>query len=148
MLSFCRSLLLSIYGYMVFRKKVKVHGFFTIMNPRNVQIGEHLSINHGVFIQGRNKIILGDNVTLSPCCMLLDSGYNLEDIRDCKPCKRHIDATITIGNGVWIGASAIILPGVSIGDNSVVGAGSVVTKSFPSRLVIAGNPAKILREIQ
>jgi maltose O-acetyltransferase len=54
---------------------------------------------------------------------------------------------ITIGNNVWISANATICPGVTIGDNVVVGAGAVVTKSFPSNVVIAGVPAKIIRQI-
>ena len=55
---------------------------------------------------------------------------------------------IAIGNNVWIGGGAIILPGVTLGDNVVVGAGSVVTKSFPNNVAIAGNPARIIKEIE
>lgn len=54
---------------------------------------------------------------------------------------------ITIGNNVWIGGSATILPGVSIGDNAVVGAGSVVTRDVAPNTVVAGNPAKVIRQI-
>ena len=54
---------------------------------------------------------------------------------------------MTIGDNVWIGGNAVILPGVTLGDNVVVGAGAVVTKSFPSNVAIAGNPAKVIKEI-
>ena len=54
---------------------------------------------------------------------------------------------MNIGNNVWIGASAILLPGITIGDNSVIGAGSVVTKDIPANVVAVGNPCKVLREI-
>ena len=54
---------------------------------------------------------------------------------------------VTIGDSVWIGGSAILLPGVKIGDKSVVGAGAVVTKDVPANVVVAGNPAKIIRTI-
>ncbi|HON93628.1 MAG TPA: acyltransferase [Sedimentisphaerales bacterium] len=147
MMAFALRLLLTLYGYKVFHKKVRVHGFFKVMNPRNVQIGDNLSINHGVFIQARNKICLGNNVTLSPYCMLLDSGLNVDDIWKSRDYARHIDGTIIIGDGVWIGGGAIVLSGVSIGPHSVVGAGSVVTKSFPEGVVIAGNPARVIREV-
>lgn len=54
---------------------------------------------------------------------------------------------ITIGNNVWIGGSAIVVPGVTLGDNVVVAAGAVVTKSFPDNVVIGGNPARVIKEI-
>jgi acetyltransferase-like isoleucine patch superfamily enzyme len=142
-----RRLVLSLYGYIIFRKRVRVHGFFKVLNAANVQIGKNVSINHGVFIQGRNRIILGDNVTLSPYCMLFDSGLDIEDIHGKQVPVRHVDSTITIENGVWIGGGAIVLPGVSIGANSIVGAGSVVTRSVPPSVIIAGNPARIIREM-
>jgi maltose O-acetyltransferase len=61
------------------------------------------------------------------------------------PKHYELGAPVTIGNDCWIGGRAIICPGVSIGDNVVVGAGSVVTKDVPSNVVVGGNPAKILR---
>ncbi len=143
-----RKVILFIYGYVIFRKKIRVHGFFKVENPSNVVIGDRLGINHGVFIQARNKIVLGNNVTLSPYSVLIDAGLDFEySNSSLGRKKKHIESIIVIGDNVWIGAGAIILPGVTIGDNCVVGAGSVVTRSFPSNLVIAGNPAREIRKI-
>lgn len=61
---------------------------------------------------------------------------------------KTIGAKINIGNNVWIGAGAIVLPGVTISDNSIIGAGSVVTKDVPRNCVVAGNPAKIIKIIK
>jgi len=139
--------LLNIYGWLIFKKKVRVHGLFVVGNRKNIKIGENVAINSGVFIQGHSCIDVGDDVVLSPRCMLLDSGLQIEGICKAKPRKPHIRTSIKIGNNVWIGAGAIILPGVSVGDNCVVGAGSVVTKDVPPSAVMAGNPARIIRDL-
>ena len=59
----------------------------------------------------------------------------------------HYSLPIRIGNGVWVGANSVILPGVTIGDNAVIGAGSIVTKDIPANVVAVGNPCKVMREI-
>ena len=147
MFSYLHKAALTIYGYYIFRKKIRVHGLFVVGNRRNVRVGRNLAINYGVYIQGHNSVCIGYNVVLSPHSMILDSGLKFSDITNKKERKQHIEETINIGNNVWIGAGAIILPGVSLGDNSVVGAGSVVTKSVPSYSLVVGNPAKVLRKI-
>lgn len=58
------------------------------------------------------------------------------------------DAPITIGDDCWLGGSVIVLPGVTIGDNVIVGAGSIVTKDLPSNTVVAGNPARVIRKLE
>ena len=136
-----------IYGFLIFRKPVRIHGLFKVGNRSNITIGNNLAINYGVYIQGHSKVIIGNNVVLSPRCMLLDSGLNIQDIENARIRKEHIKGGIHIGNNVWVGANAIILPGVVIGDNSIVGAGSVVTKTFPPNVIIAGNPAKIIKRL-
>ena len=83
---------------------------------------------------------------LAPNVGIYTAGHPLNSKR------RHIDLIefaheINIGSNVWIGADVIILPGVSIGDNTVIGAGSVVTKNIPSNVLAVGNPCKVIREI-
>ena len=147
MVSIIHRFALTIYGILVFHRRVRVHGFFVVGNPKNVTVGTNVAINHGVYIQGHGCVIIGDNVVLSPRCIILDSGLSIDDVTCQKERKGHIKTMTAIGNNVWIGAGAIILPGVSLGDNCIVGAGSVVTKSFPSSSVVAGNPARVLREV-
>ncbi len=143
-----RKLALTVYGFLVFRKRVRVHGFFVVGNAKNVTIGRNVAVNHGVYIQGHDCVTIGDNVVLSPRCMILDSGLSVDDVSLGKERKEHIKTMTNIGHNVWVGAGAIILPGVSLGDNCVVGAGSVVTRSFPASSLVAGNPARVLRELQ
>lgn len=127
-------------AFLVFRKRVYAHGNFKVANRRNVTIGEKCSINSGVFILGRCRIRIGNRVTLSAGSMLLDSGLDLASWQ-----RLHIDGFITIEDDVWIGAGAIILPNVVLGQGCVIGAGSVVTKSVPRNCLYAGNPARLVR---
>ena len=123
-----------------------VHGKIKIVNKKNVKIGSGCSINEGVVIQGDYKIVIGNNVVLSTGVMILDAGLDFSILTN--KCRRvHIGKKTVIGNNNWIAAGAIILPGVTLGDNVLVGAGSVVTKSFGSNCIIAGNPAKLIQKL-
>lgn len=132
---------LQIKGYLVFKRKVGILGNFIVVNPRNVVIGVHCGINHGVFILGANRIEIGSYVILSARCMLIDSGLELKNYVHID-FPKHSSNSIKIGDGAWIGAGAIILPGVTVGKKSVVGAGSIVTKDVPAFTIVAGNPAR------
>jgi len=94
----------------------------------------------GCYIQAYNGIHFGEGVIFAPGVKIISANHsseNIEEYCDAEPIK--------IGSNVWLAANVIILPGVSIGNNSIVGAGSVVTKSFPENVIIAGNPASIIR---
>lgn len=112
----------------------------------NIHIGENFFANFNLTILDETEVRFGDNVLVGPnvsiytACHPLDVDERNKLIEWAEP--------VTIGNNVWIGGSAVILPGVTIGDNVVVGAGSVVTKGvYPSNVVIAGNPAKIIKQL-
>lgn len=96
----------------------------------------------GSYIQAINGIVIGGNVRLGPGVKIISANHNLYnyDVHDSKK-------PIIIGNNCWIGANSVILPGIELGEHVIVGAGSVVTKSFESNCVIAGNPAKKIRDI-
>jgi acetyltransferase-like isoleucine patch superfamily enzyme len=126
--------------------RVHVHGNFTAITPRNIRIGNNVAINHGVFLLGHTGITIGDNVVLSARCMLVDGGLVLDNSTPTAD-RAHTGAPIVLENGAWIGAAALILGGVTVGKNGVVGAGSVVTSDVPPNCVVAGNPARIIRRV-
>jgi acetyltransferase-like isoleucine patch superfamily enzyme len=136
-----------LYGIAITRNlSIRPGGFFRIVNPRNVKIGKRCRLNRGVLISGHNKVVIEDDVVISARSMLLDSGLDVTRIATDDRCK-HIDSFIVIKKCAWIGAGSIILPGVTIGEYSVVGAGSVVTKDVEPYTLVAGNPAHFIKNI-
>ena len=140
-------IILQLYGFLIFKKKVPVLGFFKVENPKNVEIGDNVGINYGVYILGHNKIKIGNNVVLSARCMLIDTGLDVERFANEFPVP-HIDGEIIIEDYAWIGAGAIILPNVRVGERSIVAAGAVVTEDVPPYSVVAGNPAKVIKYLR
>lgn len=109
----------------------------------DVKFGENSHIGINTIVIG--PITIGRNVNIAQNCFLSGENHKYEDV-SISLVKQGFDIKpIIIGNDVWIGASSIILPGVEIGDNSIVGAGSVVTKSVSDYSVVVGNPARIVK---
>lgn len=106
-----------------------------------VKIGKNVIVMNGCLMMAAGGITIGDETQIAANVQLISNNHDLEDrnVITCKPIK--------IGRRVWIGAGATILPGVIIGDNSVVGAGSVVTKEVPANTIVAGNPARFIKNI-
>lgn len=109
----------------------------------NIHLGKHVFINSGCRFQDQGGITIGDGSLIGHNVVLATLNHNLN------PAKRAnlLPAPIKIGKGVWIGSNSTVLPGVSIGDNAVIGAGSVVTRDIQPNAIAAGNPAKIKRFI-
>ena len=128
-------------------KKVDVST--TVFTPFNTNFGKHICIgknvfiNHGCTFLDLGGIIIEDDVLIGPNVQLITENHPI------KPTERNalVLDKIIIQKNAWIGAGAIILPGVTIGENSVVAAGSVVTKDVAMNTVVAGVPAKIIKEL-
>ena len=109
----------------------------------NIEVGENFYTNYDVVILDVCKVTIGDNCLIAPQVGIYTACHPLE--RRIRASGLEFGKPVTIGNDCWIGGRAVINPGVTLGDNVIVGSGSVVTKSFPSDVVIAGNPAKIIK---
>lgn len=111
----------------------------------NIEIGENFYCNHFTVMLDAAKITFGNNVFIAPNCGFYTAGHAL----DVEQRNQGLEVAlpITVGNNVWIGGGVSVLPGVSIGDDTIIGAGSVVTKDIPSGVIAAGNPCRVIREI-
>lgn len=111
----------------------------------NIKAGKNFFMNYGCCILDVAQVSIGDNVMFAPNVQLYSATHPIE--ANSRNSGKELGKPISIGNNVWVGGNSTICPGVTLGDNVVVGAGSVVTKSFPDDVVIAGNPAKIIKTI-
>lgn len=135
---------LNIYG----KKHVILRGVPKILYGNKIKFGKNVRINDSVFLHATNGIVIGDNTTLSYGAMLITESYDLTDWESYSN-RHHSGAAIIIGKNVWVCAGVTILPGVTIADNIVIGAGSVVTKNLTQdKSLYAGNPAKFIKRLE
>ena len=109
--------------------------------PWNLEIGKHVAIDDGVNLYSVDRIRIGTKVAISREVFICTASHDIT-----QPNRPLITAPITICDGVWIGARAIILPGVTIGEGAVVAAGAVVTKDVEAFTVVGGNPARFIKK--
>lgn len=110
---------------------------------RNIKLGKNVFINHACTFMDRGGITIEDDTKIGPKANLITSNHPLDPDRR----KELISTPIWIKKNVWIGAAATILPGVTVGENSVIAAAAVVTQDVPSNTVVAGVPAKVIRTL-
>lgn len=111
----------------------------------NIHLGARTYFNVNVTILDCAPVTIGSDVKFGPSVQLYTAGHSLDPLARAQ--GEEFALPITIGNKVWIGGSAIVLPGVTIGHNSVIGAGAVVTKDVPDNAIAAGNPARVMRTL-
>lgn len=122
-------------------KGSRIHIGARFYNPANIRIGQDSIIGDRVFLDGREKLIIGDHVDIASEVMVINSEHNInsEDFH-------AISASVEIGDYVFIGPRVIILPGVKIGKGAVVAAGAVVTKDVRDYAIVGGVPADVIGE--
>lgn len=117
----------------------------SLARGKTVHIGKGTYINSGLTLVDDYEIYIGEDCLLATNVTICTTGHPVHP--ELRPHGEMYSFPVKIGNGVWVGAGAIILPGVTIGDHAVIGAGSVVTKDIPANVVAVGNPCRVLREI-
>lgn len=132
----------------LFQKQIDIMGIepnFYCDYGFNISLGKNFYSNHNLVILDANKVEFGENVFIGPNCGFYTSGHPLDyetrnkGLEYAKPIK--------VGDNVWIGGNVCVMPGVTIGNNVVIGAGSVVIRNIPSNVVAVGNPAKIVKKL-
>lgn len=119
---------------------------FRCIYGQSTHIGNHTYLNFHCAILDNGGVRIGDHVMVGPYVQIYTAAHPVQAsprIQGWETAK-----AIAIEDNVWIGGGAILLPGVTVGKNSVVGAGAVVTRSVPSDVIVAGNPARVIREIE
>ncbi len=127
-------------------RRVKFMVHYTSIVSGDIKMGKNVAryfANSGsCYIQGINGIIIGDNTMFAPGVKIISANHSREDFN-----KHDKGPPVKIGSNCWLGTNAVVLPGVTLEDNVIVGAGSVVTKSFPGNVVLGGIPARIIKEL-
>lgn len=112
---------------------------------KNIEVGDNFMANYNCVILDVGKVIIGKNVMFGPNVSIFTAGHPLHP--DSRNSGYEYGIEITIGDSVWIGGNSVVNPGVNIGENSVIGSGSVVTRDIPANVVAAGNPCRVIRPI-
>lgn len=111
----------------------------------HVHMGKCVYANYNLTLVDDTHIYIGDNVMFGPNVVIATAGHPIHPA--LRAAEYQYNFPVRIGNNCWLGAGVLVVPGVTIGDNVVIGAGSVVTKDIPDNVVAVGNPCRILREV-
>lgn len=119
--------------------------FYANFGGYNCHLGDNVYINFNLTMVDDTNIYIGSNTMIGPNVTIATAGHPI--LPELREKGYQYNLPVHIGKNCWLGANVIVLPGVTIGDNSVIGAGSVVNKDIPSNVVAVGNPCKVLRQI-
>lgn len=126
-------------------EKLKVNIPFFTDYGKNIHVGENFYTNFNCVILDTAPVIIGDNVMFGPNVAIYAANHPIHP--DSRNSGYESGHKITIGDNVWLGGNVVVNPGVNIGNNVVVGSGSVVTCDLPNDVVAVGNPCRVIREI-
>ena len=125
---------------------IKENSQITACNNKSIiSIGRNTSIGAYTMIFSSEKIEIGSDCMLGPFVNIMDSNHGVSREKKMNQ-QKNITKPVIIRNDVWIGAKTVILPGVTIGEGAVIGAGSIITKDVESYKIVGGNPAKIIKD--
>ena len=119
--------------------------FYANWGGHHVHLGKGVYANFGATFVDDTHIYIGDGTMLGPNVVIATAGHPIDP--ELRARALQYNMPVHIGRNCWLGAGVIVMPGVTIGDNTVIGAGSVVTKDIPSGVVAVGNPCKVMREV-
>uniref|UniRef100_A0A7V3J989 Acyltransferase n=1 Tax=candidate division CPR3 bacterium TaxID=2268181 RepID=A0A7V3J989_UNCC3 len=123
-------------------RKSKIFTGVVVHNPDKVEVGERSAIGDYVVIWGGGGVKIGNDVLIAAHSVIVSESHDV----DAKVFREtHLAKSVVIEDNVWLGVGVLVMPGVTIGRNSVIGAGSIVTKNIPANSVAYGIPAKIVR---
>ena len=141
--------------YLTLKCLFKKIGFMCYVQPNvfivhadRISCGQNFCVNSNTYINGVGGIEIGDNVLLGPNVVISSGEHQYNDSKNPVVLQRIIPKEIVIGDGVWIGANAVIMPGVVVAEGTVVGAGAIVTKSTEPFSVVVGVPARKIKTRQ
>lgn len=112
---------------------------------RYTHLGRNVYVNFNLTLVDDTDVYIGDDVMIGPNVVISTAGHPIDP--ELRKKSAQFNIPVVIGNNVWIGAGAVILPGITIGENSVIGAGSIVSRDIPPNVVAVGNPCRVLRPI-
>ena len=113
---------------------------------KQISIGKRFFANFNFTVLDEARVTIGDDCFIGPNVSIYTACHSTDPVE--RNSRQEWARPVTIGHNVWIGGSVTILPGVTVGDNSIVGAGAVVTKDVPADTIVGGNPAKVIRKIE
>ena len=119
--------------------------FYANWGGRHVHFGKNIYANFNLTLVDDTHIYIGDYTMIGPNVVIATAGHPL--LPELREKGYQYNAPVHIGRNCWLGAGVIVVPGITIGDNAVIGAGSVVTKDIPANVLAVGNPCRVLREI-